>query len=168
MTRRSKGSLPNLFRAGDRNRRVLLCKPAACLLTKQSTALRCWRQESTHFSLCFAVKTAPSSQDGTCSLQHLKTCLWACFLNGAARGFDSVSAIKKERVSTRLSLSWCWRQESNLRPTDYESVALPTVPLQHVLIRGTLLYYIELPLELQDLNERYDFHRSSYKSAALS
>ena len=26
---------------------------------------------------------------------------------------------------------WCWRSESNTRPIDYESIALPTEPLQH-------------------------------------
>lgn len=32
-------------------------------------------------------------------------------------------------------VAWCWREESNLRPTDYESVALPTELHQHLLYR---------------------------------
>lgn len=28
--------------------------------------------------------------------------------------------------------SWCWRGDSNTRPIDYESIALPTEPLQQI------------------------------------
>ena len=36
-----------------------------------------------------------------------------------------------EVVGYFLSL-WSWRQESNLQPTDYKSVALPVAPRQHI------------------------------------
>lgn len=29
-------------------------------------------------------------------------------------------------------LKWCWIQESNLRPFDYESTALPSELIQHI------------------------------------
>ena len=29
--------------------------------------------------------------------------------------------------------AWCWRRESNPRPIDYESIALPTEPRQHII-----------------------------------
>ncbi len=29
---------------------------------------------------------------------------------------------------------WCWKQDLNLRPTDYETVALPTELIQHTII----------------------------------
>ena len=34
-------------------------------------------------------------------------------------------------MAVLLGFSWCWREESNLRPTRYECVALPTELLQH-------------------------------------
>ncbi len=30
-----------------------------------------------------------------------------------------------------LKILWSWRQELNLQPTDYKSVALPVAPRQH-------------------------------------
>ena len=35
-------------------------------------------------------------------------------------------------ATTSQVAAWCWRRESNPRPIDYESIALPTEPRQHI------------------------------------
>ena len=37
-----------------------------------------------------------------------------------------------QKSGSNLASAWCWRRESNPRPIDYESIALPTEPRQHI------------------------------------
>ena len=49
---------------------------------------------------------------------------------------SSVSALSAQRSTIELSsYKWCRRQESNLQPTDYKSVALPVAPRRHMVER---------------------------------
>lgn len=54
---------------------------------------------------------------------------------------QDVSKIKKaiKYIASKLTRHWCWREELNPRPTDYESVALPTELLQQEI---NLLFFI--------------------------
>src|ERR1019366_292658 len=64
--------------------------------------------------------------------------LWQMGIN---RGKSGKIQTKKKPANTMYSraLIWCWREESNLRPTRYECVALPTELLQQK--RGRLFQF---------------------------
>ena len=45
----------------------------------------------------------------------------------------SSDVVEKNNGREFISSAWCWRRESNPRPIDYESIALPTEPRQHII-----------------------------------
>ena len=51
------------------------------------------------------------------------------------RGSHSKHQQKKQSPPKRVAIIfWSWWRDSNLRPADYESAALPTEPHQHSLL----------------------------------
>src|SRR5690348_14501386 len=71
------------------------------------------------------VRTATDHGEPSAMAGSFDGCLW---INASAGSHLSAGESNTDDCKT-----WCRREESNLRPTDYESVALPTELLRHSL-----------------------------------
>ena len=84
-------------------------------------------------------------------------------------GFEPMNAGTKKRWSSHLQLTiWCRREESNLRPTDYKSVALPA-ELQRHIKWWTLLGSNQrpFPCEGNTLPAELSIHKTSTQSSLI-